>query len=94
MSISSFGYFAAIIIPVNYLLVITAYPPALVIQERYLKNKCARCKCPSKDAENKTSRVELFFEKYWTNWIRKARFVVVPVILLWMGFCLWRASMM
>ena len=40
MSISSFGYFAAIIIPVNYLLVITAYPPVLVIQERYLKDKC------------------------------------------------------
>ena len=34
MPISSFGYFAAIIVPVNYFLVITAYPPMLVVHTR------------------------------------------------------------
>ena len=37
MPIRSFGIFAAIIIPMNFILVITLYPAVLIIDERIVK---------------------------------------------------------
>ena len=49
MPVKSFGIFAAIIIPSNFLLVITLFPPAVIIYEKYFaKYKCC-CFCPEKD---------------------------------------------
>ena len=51
MPISSFGFFAAIIIPMNYVLVITAYPPILVIWHKYIRFRC--CKFCEKQPQKK-----------------------------------------
>ena len=42
MPISSFGYFAGIMVAFNFLLVISFYPCIMIIWERYVKNRC----CP------------------------------------------------
>ena len=53
MPISSFGFFAAIIIPMNYVLVITAYPPILVIWHKYIRFRCCKfCEKQPKDKVN------------------------------------------
>ena len=50
--IRAFGIFAAIIIPVNFFIVILVMPSIQIVHDRYLKEKCAYskcCKCCSKD---------------------------------------------
>lgn len=42
MPISSFGIFAGILIPMNFLLVITYYPASLMVYEYYFKNMCSK----------------------------------------------------
>lgn len=55
MPIQSFGIYAAIIIPANYLLIVMLFPPAVIIYERYLaKYKCCCC-CPR---EQKSTNME------------------------------------
>lgn len=51
MPIKAFGIFAGIIIPVNYILVVTVFPPATIFYERWIDgtgwcciNKCRRKK--------------------------------------------------
>lgn len=39
MPISSFGFFAGVLIPMNYFLVITFFPALMIVQEKYLKSK-------------------------------------------------------
>lgn len=44
MPIKSFGIYAAIIIPVNYVLVVLLFPPAVIIYEKHFaKYKCCFC---------------------------------------------------
>ena len=40
MPISSFGFFAGILIPINFLLTIFFFPSVLIIYEKKLRNKC------------------------------------------------------
>jgi len=48
MPIKSFGIYAAIIIPANFFLIVTLFPPAVIIYEKYLaKFKCC-CFCERK----------------------------------------------
>ena len=55
--IRAFGIFAAIIIPVNFCLVIMIMPPAQILFDKYLKERCsckrliARCRCKNVDDE-------------------------------------------
>ena len=44
MPIASFGFFSAIIVPVNFLLAVIAYPPRIIIYEQKLRHRC-RCRC-------------------------------------------------
>jgi len=37
MPISSFGFFAGILIPINFILVITFYPAVLIVYTKYTK---------------------------------------------------------
>jgi len=48
VTISSFGFFAGVIVPVNYLLVIMIFPPAVVWYEENIiaKNDDGTYKCP------------------------------------------------
>lgn len=52
MPISSFGFFAGILIPVNFLLVITFYPAILMIYVKYTSKMCIRKKKAEKDAKD------------------------------------------
>lgn len=55
MPIISFGIYAAIIIPANYVLVIFIYPSAVIIYEnKFAKYKCCCC-CPR---ESKRRNIE------------------------------------
>ena len=41
MPIASFGIFSAVVVPVNFLLVVLVYPPLLIMQERFtVSNTC------------------------------------------------------
>lgn len=57
MPISSFGIFAAIVVAVNYLIVILVMPPFIIIYEKYIKErfKCLCCKKIKKSAETNLS---------------------------------------
>lgn len=52
MPISSFGIYAAILVPINYILVITFFPALLIIYEKKLKNSCCCC-CKKNNKSNK-----------------------------------------
>lgn len=58
--VKTFGVFAAIAIPVNYLLIILAFPSCFIFYEKYLSNKCfwTRCQCcrKSKKKSKRTSK--------------------------------------
>ena len=43
LPISAFGIYASIIVPVNYILVITMFPSVLSIYEKYIKENCCTC---------------------------------------------------
>lgn len=43
MPISSFGFFAGILVPVNFILVITYFPASLIVFEKYTKNIMDKC---------------------------------------------------
>lgn len=40
MPISAFGYFAAVLVAINYLFAITTYPACLILFEKYLAHRC------------------------------------------------------
>ena len=54
MPVKSFGVFAGVIVPVNFLLVVMFYPSAVTLYERHVKKKaCTACdsccaKCTNK----------------------------------------------
>jgi predicted RND superfamily exporter protein len=48
--IKAFGIYAAIIVPVNFILVILMVPPMMIFWERKVRNSCS-CKSKKKDAE-------------------------------------------
>ena len=50
LSISAFGIFAGVIVPVNYLLVIMIFPPAVIWYEDFILNNesCSSCLCWAK----------------------------------------------
>lgn len=42
MPIQSFGVYAAVLVPVNYILFVFYFPAVLIIWDKYLKNLCTR----------------------------------------------------
>jgi len=87
MPVSSFGIWAGLVIFVNFCLVITLYPAAVVIWEKWIRhNKCCCC-CPKKEDESnkdvrQPSKVEVFFETTWTEFVFGKRYVIIVVFLL------------
>lgn len=51
--IKSFGYYSAIIIPMNYFLIIFMLPPMLIFYEKYCSRMC--CKKPKAERKQKYS---------------------------------------
>lgn len=65
MPIKAFGLFAAIIIPINFLLVIWVFPSLIIFEEKYIKAYFQRC-CSAKKRTPKYEGGELESE-YQTN---------------------------
>ncbi len=106
MPISAFGIYAAIIIPVNYLLVVTMYPAALIFWDKKIDNKMCTCcdnKCDIKPPEvvdsmtdhekyvSQLSAMERFFANKWAPFVNRFKILVVIGFILWFVFCLWQA---
>ena len=97
MPIKAFGMFAAIIVPVNYLLVVLYYPPAIIIYEKYIQGKyCAKKKNDTEvtkiiplteDGEDEEmGRVERFFAGKWNNYVFKYRWHIIVFFIVWSIF--------
>lgn len=59
MPISSFGIFSSILIPVNFLLVITFYPAILIVYEKYVKRKRFFCFLAGKNKQLRLKTVKI-----------------------------------
>lgn len=59
MPIISFGIYAAIIIPANYFLICTMFPPAVIIYEKYFAKYRCCCFCPREVKKNITDQQEM-----------------------------------
>ena len=57
MPIRAFGFYAAILIPMNFIMVITVYPSLIIIHEKTFKkikfNCCRKKKCQLEDFDSK-----------------------------------------
>lgn len=87
-SIQAFGIFAAIIIPVNFFLIILIIPPIQVFHDRYLEKycsykKCCKC-CDNKDenGELKPGIIDRCFKGCFNTNVRKARLFVIPALII------------
>lgn len=95
--IRSFGIFAAIIIPVNFFIVITIMPSVQIFYDRKLKHRCNYteyfkcfdcCKKKSHQhiagdgAQTAPSRITKFFSTTFNSAIYKARYVLVAAFIV------------
>lgn len=95
MPISSFGIYAAVIISVNYALIILVFPPLIIWYDRRLDGKWCVCskeneaKKQSTDAnlnevgEETFGRIEMFFSGPWNKCVYKLRYVIVFMFFVW-----------
>jgi predicted RND superfamily exporter protein len=57
MPIQAFGFYSAIIVPVNFIMVVTFFPPIVLLHERHIKGKsCCFC-CRRKKTLTSTAPV-------------------------------------
>ena len=98
MPIKSFGVFAGLIIPVNYIMMIFIFPPAVIFYENKLKN----ASCFKKGSDDKVQafnqdeilikeissfeRIENFFGNTWNSMVFKGRYVILAFFIIWIGF--------
>jgi len=91
--IRAFGIYAAIIIPVNFFIVILTMPAIQILHDRYFKERCSSkkicgCCCKSKtkvediDTPMKKDCMTVFFEKYFNPFLFKVRYVAVGLFFL------------
>jgi predicted RND superfamily exporter protein len=98
MPIKAFGVFAGLIIPVNYIMMIFIFPPAVIFYENKLKNaSCCKKRNDDKvEAFNQDDilikeisafeRIENFFGNTWNNMVFKGRYIILVTFLIWIGF--------
>ncbi len=103
MPIKSFGIFAAVLIPLNYLQVILVFPAILIIHERYFSTlfskiwsliKKKKDDEPSEPKQPKPPLLSRFFRGPYITFLKYARWVIIPACVLWLGFCIWRVALM
>lgn len=89
--IRAFGIYAAIIIPVNFFIVILTMPSIQILHDRYFKERCAAkkiCCCYKKakvediDSPMKKDCMSKFFHSYFNPFIFKVRYVAVGLFLI------------
>ena len=71
MPISTFGVFSAILVPINYLLVIVMFPAVIVIYERYIKFKFCLCLNGMKCCFREVRKDDPDFIAQVNNWMEK-----------------------
>jgi len=89
MPVQSFGVFAGVIVPVNFMLVIMFYPSAVTIYERKIKYKCV-CwgdRCTNKKGE--PGKVEDFCDRTLNTFVHKARWVIIAISGIWLIITIW-----
>lgn len=59
MPISSFGFYAGILIPINYLLVILFFPALLILSETKFGNMHVFCCLKKKEKKKKKGKIEI-----------------------------------
>lgn len=90
MPISSFGIFAAMLIPINYLLVIFILPAHIIIHDRYFSKFYSVAwkfilklfKKEPKEKEEKEGFMERFFEGPFMTFLKYGRWAIVPFTLI------------
>ena len=89
--IRAFGIYAAIIIPVNFFIVILTMPSIQILHDRYFKERCSSkkiCCCKNKtkvediDTAKKKDCMSIFFESYFNPFIFKVRYVAVGLFFV------------
>jgi predicted RND superfamily exporter protein len=101
--IKAFGYYAAIIIPVNFFLIIIMLPPMLVFYEKYLSHRLCCINCKATERKNKYnndeniivirhSLSERFFGGFWNGMVRKLRWLIVLLACGWTGYACYKST--
>ena len=91
MPIASFGIYAAIIVSVNFILVIFVFPPTIIWHQRNLNGKWCCCggsnnkivSLQSASAEETEGRLERFFRDTWNTIVFRLRWIIVILFLGW-----------
>lgn len=91
MPIASFGIYAAVIITVNYALIIMVFPPLIIWYERHLKGRwCPYMKLPEDDTVKtfeeevvEEGRLEKFFGGTWNTMIVQLKYPIVAGFIIW-----------
>jgi len=89
MPIKSFGIYAAIIVIVNFFLIILVFPPLLIWYDRKLEGKWCCCSADKEvlpganQEEPQMGKIDKFFGETWNNMVFKLRWVIVAVFFIW-----------
>ena len=103
MPIKAFGVFAGMIIPVNYLLMIFIFPPAVIFYEDKIQSiTCCKPKDNNKvetfnqeDLQKEISmfeKIENFFGTSWNSMVKKLRFPILLLFAIWLTIAVIFAS--
>ena len=100
MPIQAFGIYAAIIIPVNFILVCQMLPPMIIFYDKYLAHRycCIACSKAerkikySQDAEVQGGCADRFFGGPWNSCIRKLRWLILVLFTGWTGYACYIAK--
>lgn len=98
MPISTLGIWAGLLVIIQFLLVITVYPSALIIWERFWKKKQWWKRFQRKSEENEKRSeaeyrpIERFFNGPWTKLTYAARWPLVIVAAALIGVSIWLAT--
>lgn len=103
MPIKSFGIFAGVIVPMNYIVIVLLFPAATIIYEERIHGKCSfYCgkvfKCCSSDSDKvealnpddesaQYSKVEYFFRTKWNDFVFKWKTQIVAFVFIWTVVC-------
>jgi len=92
MPISSFGYFAAMLVMMNWILVCVIFPPTIVIHEKYFYSTVSsRCRNERNTTVISQGYLEKFFETKFAPFVCKFRLTILPLFCLLFGLMTWRA---
>jgi len=99
MPIRSFGIFAGIIVPVNYLLIVMLFPPATILYENYFEGRTCCCTKKKTDEttlaeseENGNAKIERFFGTKWNETVFKYRYLIITLTCAYTIFSIIKAS--